>query len=359
MLKGYRQVLVTGGLGFIGRHLTDALRALGKDVIVLDNLSRVVNATLRPDITFVDVDIRDSRQTAQVMEGVDLVFHTASNANGTISVTHPRFDFETNVVGTFNVAEAATKAGVKRLVYLSSASVYGRPQRFPMDEEHPRRPFVPYGASKLAGELACLSFHHSAGLPVVVGRPFCVYGPGENPKWALVEVSRFLRWPLNNLPIPIVGDIDGKTRDFVHVRDLVSGLLLIADKAPAGEVFNVGSGTEVSMRQLVQVISVVTGREAVIAGIPEVTEDTYRLVADIGKIRSLGYVPQWSLVDGVREIAALLGDHPEVPSGETIFKSGQHGESAANAGNAVHVAPEEAEGVLEFIGQAVRRTGMR
>lgn len=167
-----------------------------------------------------------------------MVFHTASNANGTISVTHPRFDFETNVVGTFNVAEAARKAGVKRLVYLSSASVYGRPQRFPMDEEHPRRPFVPYGASKLAGELACLSFHHSAGLPVVVGRPFCVYGRGENPKWALVEVSRFLRWHLNGLPIPIVGNVDGKTRDFVHVRDLVSGLLLERRSSRAGSTGN-------------------------------------------------------------------------------------------------------------------------
>ncbi|HWN44521.1 MAG TPA: NAD-dependent epimerase/dehydratase family protein [Thermoanaerobaculia bacterium] len=348
MLEGYKQVLVTGGLGFIAGHLIDALRQLGKDVIVLDNLSRVVNATPRPDVTFVDADIRKPAQIAAAFEGVDLVFHTASNANGTISVTHPRFDFETNVVGTFNVAEAARKTGVKRLVYLSSASVYGRPQRFPMDEEHPRRPFVPYGASKLAGELACLSFHHSAGLPVVVGRPFCVYGRGENPKWALVEVSRFLRWHLNGLPIPIVGDVDGKTRDFVHVRDLVSGLLLIADRAPAGEIFNVGSGTEVSMRQLVEVISMVTGREAVIAGIPEVTEDTYRLVADIGKIRSLGYAPQCSLVDGVREISEVLGDHPEVPSGETIFKSGQHGESAADAGDAIHVAPEEAESALEL-----------
>ncbi|RPH54986.1 NAD-dependent epimerase/dehydratase family protein [bacterium] len=228
-----------------------------------------------------------------------------------------------------------------------------------MDEEHPRRPFVPYGASKLAGELACLSFHHSAGLPVVVGRPFCVYGPGENPKWALVEVSRFLRWHLNGVAIPIVGDIDRKTRDFVHVRDLVSGLLLLADKASPGEVFNVGSGTEVSMRQLVQVISAVTGREAVIEAIPEVTEDTYRLVGDTTKIRSLGYAPRWSLIDGAREIAELLGEHPELPSGETIFKRGQHGESAADGSDAVHVALEEAESVLEFVGQAAQRREQR
>jgi nucleoside-diphosphate-sugar epimerase len=326
MLENYKKVLVTGGLGFIGKHLIDALRELGKDVIVLDNLSRVVNPTLRPDTSFVDVDIRDAKQIAPVMKGVDLVFHTAANANGTISVTDPRFDFETNVVGSFNVAESATKAGVKRFVYLSSASVYGRPQHFPMNEEHPRRPFVPYGASKLAGELGCLAFHHSAGLPVVVARPFCVYGPGENPQWSLVEVARFIRWHLNGVPIPIVGDVDRKTRDFVHVGDLVSGLLLLADQALAGEIFNLGSGTEISMRQLVQIIGEVTGREAEIEAIPEITEDTYRLVGDISKLKALGYVPRHSLTEGVRDLVARLGDRPELPSGETIFKRGQHGE---------------------------------
>ena len=109
------------------------------------------------------------------------------------------------------------EAKVKRFVYISSASVYGKPQYPPMDELHPTRPFVPYGASKLMGELSALSFHHSQGLPIAIARPFCVYGPGENPKHALVEVSRYVRWHLNRQPVQVIGDVRRKTRDFVHV----------------------------------------------------------------------------------------------------------------------------------------------
>jgi UDP-glucose 4-epimerase len=328
VLDNYRTIVVTGGLGFIGRHLTEALLGHGKEVIVLDNLSRVVNPSPPPGARFVHANIRLTDGLVQAMEGADLVIHTAANANGTVSVTEPRFDFETNAVGTFNVAEAALNAGAKRLVYFSSASAYGKPQRFPMDEEHPTKPFVPYGASKLAGELACLSFYHISGLEVVVGRPFCVYGPGENPMWALVEVSRFLRWHLNGLPIRIVGDVDRKTRDFVHVRDLVAGLILIADRAKPGEIFNIGSGEEVSMRRLAEIIGEATGRQPVIEAIPEIMEDTYRLVADTRKLQSLGYTPRMSLLDGVREIATQLGEYPELPNGTTIFKRGQRGEEA-------------------------------
>ena len=176
-----------------------------------------------------------------------------------------------------------------------------------MDEKHPTRPFVPYGASKLMGELACLSFFHAKGLPVVMARPFCVYGPGENPRMALVEVSRYLRWHLSQQPIQIVGDMKKKTRDFVNVHDLIRGFLLIADKAAAGEVFNVGSGEETSMERLINIIGEVTGKTPRVHEIPEITKDTYRLVANITKLQSLGYSPRVSLADGIREIVQTLG----------------------------------------------------
>lgn len=326
MLDQYSKILVTGGLGFIGRHLVNTLLSLGKKVVILDNLSTGLNRTVLPGATLARADVRDPGQVIEAVKGAELIFHVAANANGTISIEDPRFDFETNAVGTFNVLEAALSAGVKRFVYVSSASVYGRPQRFPIDEEHPTRPFVPYGASKLMGELCCLSFFESQDLPAVIARPFCVYGPGENPKFALVEVSRYLRWHLNRRPIQIVGDMDRKTRDFVHVSDVIQGLLLIADKADAGEVFNIGSGEEVSMRELADIISSITGRKAIVNEISNVTEDTYRLVANISKIKSLGYVPRISLVDGVKQLALELGENPEMPSGATIFKKGQRAE---------------------------------
>jgi UDP-glucose 4-epimerase len=327
MLEQYNKVLVTGGLGFIGTHLVNELLTLQKDIIIVDNYDTALHQSIPPGATLIEADIRHPQQIAEAVRGAELIFHVAANSNGSISVENPRMDFEINAVGTFNVLEGAAKAGVKRVLYVSSASVYGTPQRFPMDEQHPTRPFVPYGSSKLAGELACLSFLHARGLPVVMGRPFCVYGPGENPQIALVEVSRYLRWHLNQQPIQIVGDMKHKTRDFVHVRDLVQGLLVIADKAAAGEVFNIGSGEEISMEQLVDVIGQVTGRAPGVHQISQITMDTYRLVANIDKLRSLGYAPRVSIVDGVRELVHELGEHPELPGGATVFEQGQQAET--------------------------------
>ncbi|MFQ6671869.1 MAG: NAD-dependent epimerase/dehydratase family protein [Candidatus Tectimicrobiota bacterium] len=326
MLDQYRTILVTGGLGFIGRHLVNALLALEKKVVIVDNLSTVLDTTIPPGARLVRADVRAPRAVLEAAKGAELIFHVAANANGTISILDSRYDFETNALGTFNVLEAALFTGIKRFVYVSSASVYGIPRRFPIDEHHPTRPFVPYGASKRAGEVCCLSFFETHGLPVVIARPFCVYGPGENPRFSLVEVSRYLRWHLNQRPIQVVGDMDRKTRDFVHVRDTIQGLLLVAEKAEAGEIVNVGSGTEVSMRELTEVIGSVTSQKAMVNEIADVTEDTYRLVADISKLQSLGFAPRVSLVEGVKELVGELGENPELPSGTTIFKKGQRAE---------------------------------
>ncbi|MFQ5896859.1 MAG: NAD-dependent epimerase/dehydratase family protein [Candidatus Methylomirabilia bacterium] len=326
LLDQFQRVLVTGGSGFIGRHLATALVSLGKQVVALDNLPAGLNRTLPRGATFLEADLRDYPQALRAATDIDLLFHVAGNASATISVEDSRFDFETNTLATFNALEAATACGVKRFLYVSSASVYGTPQRFPVDEEHPVKPFVPYGASKLAGELSSLSFFHAYGLAVVIARPFCVYGPGENPQYAMVEVSRYLRWHLNHRPIQIVGHMDHKTRDFVHINDAIQALLLMADRGGAGSVFNLGSGTEVSMRRLTEIIGSATGRQAEVEEISEVTDDTYRLVADISELTALGYVPEVPLAEGVERLADELGENPDLPSTSTIFKRGQKAE---------------------------------
>lgn len=326
VLADHAKVVVTGGLGFIGSHLVEDLLALGKDVTVVDNAATACKSALRRGATLVVADVRDAAKVTQALVGADLVFHLAGNANGTRSVLDPRFDFEANALGTFNVVEGSLAAGVRRLVYVSSASTYGVPRAFPMAEDHPTRPFVPYGSSKLSGELSSLAMFHARGLPVVVGRPFCVYGAGENPDVALVEVGRYLRWHLNGRPIEVVGDADRKTRDFVHVADVVAALLLIADRAPAGEVYNVGSGEETSMRELTSIIGDVTGRPAAVTELPQIDQDTYRLVGDVAKLRGLGFVPRVSLHDGVRALASELGDAPELPRVATMFQAGQQAE---------------------------------
>lgn len=326
MLESFRKVLVTGGAGFIGSHLVAALLSLGKEVSVFDNLSTGSKENLHPGATLIIGDVRNPRQVAEGIKGVDLIFHAAANANGTVSVNDPRLDFETNAWGTFNVLEAALRAEVEKFIYVSSASVYGTPQHFPIVEEHPTKPFIPYGASKLAGEICCRSFIHAYELPVVIGRPFCVYGSKENPEWTLVEVSRYLRWHLNGEPVPIVGDIDRKTRDFVHVSDVIQGLFLMADHANAGEIFNLGSGEEITMRELTNIIGSVTGRQPTVNVLPDIIEDTYRLVGDISRIRALGYAPRVSLAEGIRNLAEELGEHPQMPACPTILKKGQRGE---------------------------------
>src|SRR5947209_17552820 len=205
MLKQYKKVLVTGGLGFIGTHLVNELLSLKKDVVIVDNHDTALHQSVPQGATLIEADIRHPQQVAEAVVGAELIFHVAANSNGSISVENPRFDFEINAIGTLNVLEGALKAGVKRVLYVSSSSVYGKPQYYPMDEQHPTRPFVPYGCSKLLGELECLSFLYAKGLPVVMARPFCVYGPGETPKIALVEVSRYMLWHLNKQPIQILG----------------------------------------------------------------------------------------------------------------------------------------------------------
>jgi UDP-glucose 4-epimerase len=328
MLEEYDRVLVTGAAGFVGGHLLEALKPLCKEITVLDNSFSASSEGVLQGVKKVKADIRNKEQIAAFFKDVDLVFHIAGNSSGSTSVENPRFDFETNALGTFNILEAALQAGTKRFIYISSASVYGIPQAYPMNEQHPTRPFLPYGTSKLTGELYCSSFFSSYGLPCIMVRPFCVYGPRENPKVALVEVSRYLSWHLNRQPIQIIGDIDLKTRDFIYVKDLIQGLLLIADKADPGSIFNLGSGEEVSMRELVEIIGQVTEREPIIHQISSVTQDTYRLVADISKARSLGYAPSVTLAEGVKQVVAALGESPDLPGGTTIFQRGQFGEEA-------------------------------
>ena len=190
-----RQVLVTGGCGFIGSHLVRALLSQGREVVVFDNLSTGFEQNLAPGARLVRGDVRHEGQIARAVETADVVFHLAANSNTTVSINAPRADFETNTQGTFNVLEAALNAQVEKVVYVSSASVYGVPQSTPIGEHHPIGPFVPYGASKFSGEIFCNIFYETYDLPVVIVRPFCVYGPGENPEVALVEVSRYLLAP--------------------------------------------------------------------------------------------------------------------------------------------------------------------
>jgi UDP-glucose 4-epimerase len=318
--RGRADVAVTGGCGFVGRHLVANLAASGRRVAVVDVAQPPAEFIGDPQVRYRHADLRDHRATRSALAGVDTVFHLAGNASGSRSVADPRFDFQTNGVGTCNVGSACAELGVRRLVYLSSAIVYGIPQRVPITEEHPTRPFLPYGASKLSGELLLRSLYETADLPVVIGRSFVVYGPGEDPRTAGGEVSQFLRWQLNERPIPVVGDPDRKTRDFIHVRDLCAALVTLADRGAAGEVYNIGSGSELSMRALSDAVGAATGRPGRLIADTSRTEDSFRLVADVSKLAALGFRAQIPLESGLRELVGTLGPHPELPSSTAVFR---------------------------------------
>ncbi|MGW1279726.1 NAD-dependent epimerase/dehydratase family protein [Streptomyces tsukubensis] len=316
----HHNVVVTGGAGFIGRRLVRVLSRLRKRVTVVDYAPPPPESEGLPGVRHCRADLRDYGETLLALEGADLVFHLAGNASGTVSVERPRHDFQLNALGTCNVGNACLELGVRKLVHLSSAIVYGTPRYAPMDEEHPTRPFLPYGASKLSGELTLLSLWHSGGLPVVIGRPFVVYGPGEHPEHAGGEVSQFLRWHLNGLPIPVVGDIDLKTRDFVHVDDVCRALLALADRGGDGEVYNLGSGTGVSMRELADAVGRATGRPALLEADTSSTEDSFALVADVSKLTALGCTAGIGLARGLSDLASVLGRQPELPSAKAVFR---------------------------------------
>ena len=174
MLEQYQKVLVTGGRGFIGSHLVSTLLSMGKEVAVFDNLSTGTKSDLLPGAELRGGDLRRATEIATALKGINLVFHLAANANGTRSVLDPFYDFETNTIGTVNLLVAATEPKVDKVVYVSSAAVYGTPQAFPMAEDHPTEPFMPYGGSKLASEVQRKTFFRTYGLPVTIGRPMAV-----------------------------------------------------------------------------------------------------------------------------------------------------------------------------------------
>lgn len=319
-LSAVETVAVTGGSGFVGGHLVRALSRLGKQVIVIDLARPAREVADLPGVRFARADLRDFGDVLLALSGAEVVFHLAGNASGTLSVELPRFDFQVNALGTIHVGNAAVELGLRRLVYMSSAMVYGNPLSAPIPETHSTYPFLPYGASKLSGELALCSLHHSLGLPVVIGRSFVLYGPGEDPRRAGGEVSQFLRWHLNGLPIPVVGDIDRKTRDFLHVSDLCQALITLAEAGDDGETYNLGSGLEVSMRDLADVLTEATGRPARLVADATHLDDSFRLVADVGKLRGLGFEPAIDLLEGVRRLATELGPDAELPSMRPVFR---------------------------------------
>lgn len=307
-------VLVTGGLGFVGAHVARTLEAEGATVTILDDgFNGTASSVAGLAARLVKGSVTDGELVQDLVQGADLVFHMA--ARSIINSTkNPRGDFEANSIGTLNVLLALKeRPKACRMVYTSSASVYGNARYLPAREEDGYSLLNPYAASKLAGEHLCEAFGEVYGLQTAILRYSNVYGPGQtvrNPYCGVLGI--FIERALRGEPLLIHGDGE-QTRDFTYVDDAVAATLLAA-LAPAavGDVFNVGTGVEYSLNAVAQLINQITGSAGGIQQIQRRDIDNIRRRAvNIEKARRrLRWSPKVALPEGLRRtIAAYRGDH--------------------------------------------------
>ncbi len=306
MSNGNSTYLVTGGCGFIGSHIVEALVAEGHRVRILDNLSSGYErniAHIKGDVDFDRGDVRDLAEVERVTEGVDYVFHEAALVSVFDSINKPLENNDINITGTLNVLEAARRCGVRRIVMASSAAGYGNNPKLPKREDMPPEPESPYAVAKVVGEYYFAVYRKLHGLAATALRYFNVYGPRQDPgSMYSGVVSRFVDAVRQGKRPTVYGD-GGQTRDFVFVKDVVQANLLAMRSPHAGGVFNVGTGRQASLLDLIGALNALTDQalEPVFEDVR--SGDIRHSVADISKAgEQLGYEPRFTLRDGLREL---------------------------------------------------------
>jgi UDP-glucose 4-epimerase len=305
-----QRVLVTGGAGLIGSHIVDLLVERDvREIVVLDNFERgrrenIAGALANGHVTIVEGDIRDRKLVAEIMQGIDLVFHQAA-IRITQCAEDPRLALEVLVDGTFNVAEQAVKAKVSKIVAASSASVYGMAEEFPTSERHhPYHNQTFYGAAKTFNEGFLRSFHEMYGLSYVMLRYFNVYGSRMDVYGAYTEV--LIRWMerVASGKGPLIFGDGNQTMDFIFAEDIARANIAAAEADVTDEVFNIASGTETSLNDLAQTLLRVMGSDAPLEYGPERKVNRVpRRLADVSKARQLlNFQATVSIEEGLRRL---------------------------------------------------------
>jgi len=293
-----KKAVVTGGAGFIGSNLVDALCVAGWEVHIVDKDPAFRRETLHSGAVLHEIDIRDSDQIIPVMDGADTVFHLAALPRVPYSIEFPVESTDENIMGTVSVLDAAAKAKVRRVVYSASGSAYGTQETMPLREDMPANPVNPYGLQKYVGELFVKMWAEIYGVETVSLRYFNVYGPGMDPNgpYALA-IGKFLLMRQQGKPITIYGD-GTATRDFTHVFDVARANILAAesDKVGKGEVINIGTGHAITIKALAELF----GGEIVYAP-PRIEAHDSR--ADNTKAKELlGWEPTILVAEGIRRL---------------------------------------------------------
>ena len=298
--------IVTGGAGFIGSHIVDALIMRGDEVHVVDNFLTGKRERLNPKAILHETDIRDFDALGPIFRGAAGIFHTAAQPRMQYSITQPRLTNDINVTGTLNVLIAARDAGVARVVYSASSSAYGASHPMPLSEDMPPEPVIPYAIQKRVGEQYCIMASRFYGLKTVSLRYFNVYGPrqttAKDGPYATV-IGIFLEQRASGEPMSVVPD-GTQRRDFTHVSDVAAANLLAmtSDKVGAGEIINVGTGKNYSVREVADMIG---GRWEFAAPRQGEVRET---LADNSRARDLlGWRPRISFEEGIAELKRTYG----------------------------------------------------
>jgi UDP-glucose 4-epimerase len=293
--------LVTGGGGFIGSNVVRTLLEEGFEVRVLDDFSTGHRVNLEP-FHAVDVregDIRDAGAVAAAVDSIDVVFHLAAAVGNMQSIEDPVRDSEINLLGTLNVLEAARSHQVPRIVYSSSAAVFGELKDLPIREDHALEPNSPYGVSKLAGEKLCLAYASLYGISVACLRYFNVYGLNQRYDAYGNVIPIFVQRLVDGEPLTVFSDGE-QTRDFVNVQDVAQANLLAATCDDVSGAFNIASGTSITINELVSMLERAGGVSLRVEYAPPRAGDVRDSIADTGAARAaFGYVPSVGLEEGL------------------------------------------------------------
>ncbi len=305
------RILVTGGAGFIGSHLTEALLAAGHQVRVLDNLStgKRENLPRHPRLELIEGDVRDADQVNRAAQGMETAFHLAAVASVAASVEDPVATHGSNFLGTLNLLEAARRHSLSRLLYASSAAVYGDTAALPVREDSTLRPQSPYAADKLCGEYYLAFYALKYGVQWTAFRFFNIYGPRQDPSSPYSGViGIFMERVRSQQPVTIYGDGE-QTRDFVYVADLIEVLIRSMDDVRThGQAVNVGCGVECSLLEMLEGLEQLSGEPVERRHEPARVGEIRRSRADVSRLRqSLGYAPDTPIRIGLSRLWEYLG----------------------------------------------------